>query len=76
MCTVHANHARAGLTRVEHMVAEVSQTPMHALIGEAVNLIVSIGRTDTAPGRRIDEVLAVTGFRDGDYRFVNLECPE
>ena len=28
VCTVHANHARAGLTRVEQMIAEVSQTPM------------------------------------------------
>ena len=52
VCTVHANHARAGLTRIEQMIAEVSQTPMHPLIAEAVNLIVSIVRTDTAPGRR------------------------
>lgn len=74
ICTVHANHARAGLTRVEQMIAEVSQTPMRALIGEAVNLIVSIVRTDTAPGRRIHEVVAVDGFGDGDYRFANMEC--
>jgi type IV secretion system protein VirB11 len=76
VCTVHANHARAGLTRIEQMVAEVSQTPMHALIGEAVNLIVSIVRTDAPPGRRIDEVLTVSGFRDGDYRFVTMENAE
>ena len=73
VCTVHANHARAGLTRIEQMVAEVSQTPMRALIGEAVNLIVSIVRTDTPPGRRIHEVTAVNGFSDGDYRFANVE---
>jgi type IV secretion system protein VirB11 len=73
VCTVHANHARAGLTRIEQMIAEVSQTPMHPLIGEAVNLIVSIVRTDTAPGRRIHEVIAVDGFAAGDYRFVNVE---
>jgi type IV secretion system protein VirB11 len=75
VCTVHANHARAGLTRVEQMIAEVSQTPMRALIAEAVNLIVSIVRTDTAPGRRIHEVVAVNGFGDGDYRFVSMERP-
>jgi type IV secretion system protein VirB11 len=74
-CTVHANHARAGLTRVEQMIAEVSQTPMRALIAEAVNLIVSIVRTDTAPGRRIGEVMAVNGFGDGDYRLVSMEQP-
>jgi P-type conjugative transfer ATPase TrbB len=76
VCTVHANHARAGLIRVEQMIAEVSQTPMRALIAEAVNLIVSIVRIDAAPGRRIHEVVAVNGFGDGDYRFVNLEQPE
>jgi type IV secretion system protein VirB11 len=75
-CTVHANHARAGLTRIEQMIAEVSQTPMRALIAEAVNLIVSIVRTDTAPGRRLHEVVAVNGFGDGDYRFVSMERPE
>ena len=76
VCTVHANHARAGLTRIEQMIAEVSQTPMRALIGEAINLIVSIIRTDTAPGRRIHEVVAVNGFGDGEYRFVSMEQPE
>ena len=73
VCTVHANHARAGLTRIEQMIAEVSQTPMRALIGEAIDLIVSIVRTDETPGRRIHEVIAVDGFTDGDYRFANVE---
>lgn len=75
VCTVHANHARAGLTRVEQMIAEVSQTPMRALIGEAVNLIVSIVRADTPVGRRINEVVAVNGFENGDYRIANVEQP-
>ena len=73
VCTVHANHACAGLTRIEQMIAEVSQTPMRALIGEAINLIVSIVRTDTAPGRRIHEVIAVDGLADDGYRFANGE---
>jgi type IV secretion system protein VirB11 len=73
VCTVHANHARAGLTRIEQMIAEVSQAPMRALIGEAIDLIVSIVRTDGTPGRRIHEVIAVDGFTDGEYRFANVE---
>ena len=73
ICTVHANHARAGLQRLEQLIAEVSRAPMRALIAEAVNLIVSIVKTDQPPGRRVSEVVAVTGFADGDYRFVNLE---
>jgi type IV secretion system protein VirB11 len=73
VCTVHANHARAGLHRVEQLIAEVSQTPMRPLIADAVNLIVSIIRTDRSPGRRIDETLAVTGFHDGEYLFSSQE---
>ena len=46
---------------------------MRALIAEAVNLIVSIVRTDQAPGRRVDEVVAVTGVANGEYEFVNVE---
>jgi type IV secretion system protein VirB11 len=73
VCTVHANHARAGLQRVEQLIAEVSQTPMRRLIAEAVNLIVSIMKTSDGAGRRIDEVVAVTGCADGEYQFANLE---
>jgi hypothetical protein len=33
---------RAGLRRIEQLIAEVSQTPMRTLIAEVANLIVSI----------------------------------
>jgi len=72
-CTVHANHARAGLRRLEQLIAEVSRAPMRALIAEAVNLIVSIIRTDEAPGRRVNEVVAVTGVVNDEYQFANVE---
>jgi type IV secretion system protein VirB11 len=70
--TVHANSARAGLVRLELLVAEVSQSPMQALIAEAINVIVSIAKTNGRPGRRVEEVLAVTGFSGGEYRFEQL----
>jgi type IV secretion system protein VirB11 len=73
VCTVHANHARAGLQRIEQLIAEVSQTPMRALIAEAVNLIVSIIKTELDPGRRVAEVVAVTGLAGGDYSFSEPE---
>jgi len=73
VCTVHANHARAGLQRIEQLIAEVSQTPMRALIAEAVNLIVSIIKTELDPGRRVEEVVAVTGLAGGDYSFSEPE---
>jgi|SRR6516162_1965236 type IV secretion system protein VirB11 len=73
VCTVHANHARAGLQRIEQLIAEVSQTPMRALIVEAVNLIVSIVKTASGPGRLIEEVVIVERFADGEYRFSEPE---
>jgi type IV secretion system protein VirB11 len=64
--TLHANDARAALVRLEQLVAEVSWTPMNQVIADAVGLVVSIRRTET--GRRIEEVLSVTGFADGRYQ--------
>jgi Flp pilus assembly CpaF family ATPase len=46
---------------------------MRALIAEAVDLIVSIVKTDSWSGKRIEEVVAVTRFADGDYRFSEPE---
>lgn len=64
--TLHANDARAALVRLEQLVAEVSQTVMNQIIADAVGLVVSIRRTET--GRRIEEVLSVTGFANGQYQ--------
>ena len=63
--TVHANGARAGLIRLEQLIAESSANPMQRLIAEAVNVIVSIIKTPE--GRKIDEIRTVRGFQDGDY---------
>ena len=65
IATVHANSALAALTRLEQLVAEVSSQPMPEVIGEAVDLLVSIERTPT--GRKVRELLKVDGFRDGHY---------
>jgi type IV secretion system protein TrbB len=65
--TVHSNSAFAALTRLEQLVAEVSTQPMPEVIGEAVDLIVSIERGPK--GRVVREILRVDGFRDGAYQF-------
>jgi type IV secretion system protein TrbB len=65
VATVHANGAKAGLIRLEQLIAEDSTSPMQPLIAEAVNLIVSI--TKTATGRKIDEILTVKGFQNKEY---------
>ncbi|WP_254066664.1 P-type conjugative transfer ATPase TrbB [Acidisoma sp. S159] len=71
ICTVHANSARAGLIRIEQLIAEATQAPMQALISEAVDVIVSIAKT--AEGRRIQEVVNVHGYVGGRYVFENAE---
>jgi len=64
--TIHANTAISALRRLEQLAAEVSQTPMQEVIGEAVDLVVSIGRTPE--GRRVREVIHVEACRDGQYQ--------
>ncbi|WP_338610886.1 P-type conjugative transfer ATPase TrbB (plasmid) [Pelagibacterium nitratireducens] len=64
--TVHSNSALAALTRLEQLVAEVSTQPMPEVIGEAVDLIVSIERAPQ--GRVVREILKVDGFRNGTYQ--------
>jgi type IV secretion system protein VirB11 len=66
--TVHANNARASLLRLEQLIAEVSVTPMQTLIAEAVNVVIymkEFGRL----GRQVTEIIRVTGFKEGEYRY-------
>lgn len=72
--TVHANSALAALTRLEQLVAEVSIQPMPEVIGEAVDLIVSIERAPQ--GRIVREILKVEGFRDGAYQTTPIGSPK
>lgn len=68
--TVHSNSAFAALTRLEQLVAEVSTQPMPEVIGEAVDLIVSIERVPQ--GRVVREIIKVDGFRNGAYQFTPI----
>ncbi|MBW8298668.1 MAG: P-type conjugative transfer ATPase TrbB [Hydrogenophaga sp.] len=63
--TIHANSARSALQRLEQLTAEVSQQSMRAVIGDAVDLIISIERTPS--GRRVTEIVHLRGFADGRY---------
>ncbi|MDJ1637415.1 P-type conjugative transfer ATPase TrbB [Rhizobium rhizogenes] len=64
--TIHSNTAMSALRRLEQLTAEVSQQPLQEVIGEAVDLIVSIERT--GKGRRVREVIHVEGFANARYR--------
>lgn len=64
--TIHSNSARSALQRLEQLTAEASHQSMQAVIGDAVDLIISIERT--AKGRRISEILHVTRYASGQYQ--------
>lgn len=64
--TVHSNTAMSALRRLEQLTAEVSQQPMREVIGDAVDLVVSIERSGR--GRRVREVIHVEGFNGSIYQ--------
>jgi type IV secretion system protein VirB11 len=69
IATLHANNARAGLIRLEQLVAEAvtdsGGRQMSALIAEAVDLIVVISKIGGQ--RKITEIAQVKGFDGADY---------
>jgi type IV secretion system protein VirB11 len=65
VATVHANSARATLTRLEQLAQEVVVTVPRALIAETVHLIVCLERVPG--GRRVTGMTHVTGLVQGEY---------
>ncbi|RDL47667.1 Type IV secretion system protein VirB11 [Ensifer sp. M14] len=74
VATVHANTATSALRRLEQLTAEASQQPMKEVIGEAVDLVVSIERTSR--GRRVRDVIHVEQFADGQYQIESDQLTE
>src|SRR6202050_4467027 len=67
--TIHANDAMSGLIRLESLVAEATSAPQQTLIGEAVDLVIFVDEEpDLRAGRKVRELLLVTGYRDGQYQ--------
>jgi type IV secretion system protein VirB11 len=66
--TVHANDALSGLVRLESLVAEATAAPQQSLIAAAIDLVVFIDEESAlAAGRKVREVLVVTGYESGHY---------
>ncbi len=58
--TIHANDAKAALTRLSSLVQEAGVPPQPELIAATINLIAFIART--AQGRRVTELVRVDGY--------------
>jgi P-type conjugative transfer ATPase TrbB len=65
--TLHANDARAGLSRLAMLISmhPDAPRPIEPLIGEAVHVLVHIARTPK--GRRVQEIVEVDGYEGGRY---------
>ena len=58
----------SGLFRLESLIAEATSAPQQTLIAEAVDLVIFIDEEPGLPaGRKVREVLLVTGYADGQY---------
>jgi len=66
--TLHANNTRSGLTKLAMYVSQHPESPrsIEPLIGEAVHVVIHIARTPT--GRRIRDILDVSGYSNGQYQ--------
>ncbi|WP_043617614.1 P-type conjugative transfer ATPase TrbB [Ensifer sp. ZNC0028] len=74
VATIHSNTATSALRRLEQLTAEASQQPMQEVIGEAVDLIISIERTPHS--RRVRDVIHVEQFANGEYEIESEELTE
>jgi type IV secretion system protein TrbB len=65
--TLHANNAAAGLTRLKSLITRNASAPsdIEPLIGEVVHVVVHIAKTQN--GRRIQEILEISGYENGRY---------
>lgn len=65
--TLHADSALKGLTRLRSLVSRNKSAPsdIEPLIGEAVQLVIHIARTTA--GRRVQEIVEVSGYENGRY---------
>jgi type IV secretion system protein VirB11 len=66
IATLHANSAMSALSRLERLVFRGAKVPLKDLIGEAVDLVVFIEKTETS--RRVKEIMRVTGYDGQKYQ--------
>lgn len=70
IATIHADSARDALGRLEDLVAERIQAPMHRLIGRAINVIAFIEKTPQ--GREVSQ-MAYVHEHDSDNKQYSVE---
>jgi type IV secretion system protein VirB11 len=67
LSTIHANSALGGLFRMQALISEVSVTPMHELIGEAVDVCIFIRAKGKS--RRITQCAKIDSYNANEKRY-------
>ncbi len=73
IATVHANSAKAGLSRIEQLILEGVQTVPRALIAEAIDVIVFISGRGSK--RRIETIARLIDVKGKSYQLEPLTAP-
>ena len=68
LCTIHANSAKGGVTRLRDLMLEVVENVPNSLITEAVDILVFIEKTKDG-SRKIKEVLELAGVKNNEFLF-------
>lgn len=73
IATVHANSAKAGLSRIEQLILEGVQTVPRALIAEAIDVVVFISGRGSK--RRIETIARLIDVKGESYELEPLTAP-
>lgn len=79
-CTVHANSAEQGLTRIKSLSQEDPDAAgdLKELIGEAVDVVVSIVHTDLGDGKKgriVNDIIEVERYDEETHRYILHHIP-
>lgn len=71
-CTIHADDALGALSKLAFYVSLNNNPPQSAdlLIAQAVDIVIQLVKTPR--GRRVQEIIAVEGYKTGAYKFNRL----
>ena len=73
LCTIHADSAKQGLTKLVDYICEApgmeSRGTEHIArsVAQIIGIVIFIEKTSSVPSRKVSQVAKVAGYRDGDF---------
>lgn len=80
-CTVHANSAEQGLSRIKSLAQEDpdSSGDLKDLIGEAIDVVIGISHVDLGGGRKgrvVNDIIEVDRYDDASQQYLIRHVPK